>query len=288
MNVHLAVPDLLWPDRDSQAAVDPGRFAALETVARARPARVDAGGWPRAVAPRSVEDNRSCTARARRRWRGARRRLVAARRSVLAAAEPGDGGAARRRDVRSSRAPRPTRSPGTSIGISANAASRSIPCIRQPVHGYLRTEGAARRARVAACSRPGQGDRRPSGSRRRGGAPTRARERDPDAAARSSGETARERRGEPPINAVWLWGGGRLERPTVRPFQRVRGQARSPPASRSAPAPRSAAPRRCRALASSPITTATAPPPVPSAYGQCRHWRSVDTWCRTASPPAMA
>ena len=35
---------------------------------------------------------------------------------------------------------------------------------------------------------------------------------------------ARERRGEPPINAVWLWGGGRLTRTTVRPFQRVRGQ----------------------------------------------------------------
>ena len=35
---------------------------------------------------------------------------------------------------------------------------------------------------------------------------------------------AREQRGEPPINAVWLWGGGRLERPAVRPFQRVRGQ----------------------------------------------------------------
>ena len=35
---------------------------------------------------------------------------------------------------------------------------------------------------------------------------------------------AREQRGEPPINAVWLWGGGRLERPGGRPFQRVRGQ----------------------------------------------------------------
>jgi hypothetical protein len=33
---------------------------------------------------------------------------------------------------------------------------------------------------------------------------------------------AREDRGAPPINAVWLWGGGRLQRPATRAFARVR------------------------------------------------------------------
>jgi hypothetical protein len=33
---------------------------------------------------------------------------------------------------------------------------------------------------------------------------------------------ARERRGAPPVNAVWLWGGGRFARPAARPFRRVR------------------------------------------------------------------
>ncbi|HET9042812.1 MAG TPA: regulator [Burkholderiales bacterium] len=33
---------------------------------------------------------------------------------------------------------------------------------------------------------------------------------------------AREDRGAPPINAVWLWGGGRLQRPPARAFARVR------------------------------------------------------------------
>jgi hypothetical protein len=33
---------------------------------------------------------------------------------------------------------------------------------------------------------------------------------------------ARESRGEPPINGLWLWGGGRLLRPATRAFARVR------------------------------------------------------------------
>jgi hypothetical protein len=33
---------------------------------------------------------------------------------------------------------------------------------------------------------------------------------------------AREDRGAPPINSVWLWGGGRLRRPAARAFARVR------------------------------------------------------------------
>src|SRR5262245_6570567 len=45
MNVHLAVPDLLWPDRDGRAAAAPGRFAALETLlARGRRSSRPAAG----------------------------------------------------------------------------------------------------------------------------------------------------------------------------------------------------------------------------------------------------
>jgi hypothetical protein len=36
---------------------------------------------------------------------------------------------------------------------------------------------------------------------------------------------AREARGAASINAVWLWGGGRLQRPATRPFARVRSAA---------------------------------------------------------------
>jgi hypothetical protein len=35
---------------------------------------------------------------------------------------------------------------------------------------------------------------------------------------------AREARGAPAVNSVWLWGGGRLERPATRPFARVRSR----------------------------------------------------------------
>ncbi len=54
---------------------------------------------------------------------------------------------------------------------------------------------------------------------------------------------ARERRGEPPINAVWLWGGGRLAAPDrARRSSACAGRTRSPQDSRSA----SGARGRCR------------------------------------------
>ena len=219
MNVHLAVPDLLWPDRETAAAADPGPLAALETLfARGRRKR------------RSAVDLES--------WLLAEWQAESAAVHSLAAdgGEPGDGYWARA-DPCSLRVTRDAVVPLDSamFDISRTEAEALVEHLNrhfadrglvfhplQPERWYVRIEApwphvapslSAARGRPVVV-RPGA---------------------DPDAARSAAlaneiqmalhehpANEARERRGEPPVNAVWLWGGGRFARPAARPFRRVR------------------------------------------------------------------
>jgi hypothetical protein len=219
MNVHLAVPDLLWPDRDSRAAADPGRCVALEhLLARGRRASAPAAGLEQ--------------------W------LLAAWQTTGPAAHAlvADGGVPDdawwlRADPCSLRLDRETVVPldaamfelardeadALAGHLNRQLAGRGLALHPlQPERWYLRSDtplGAAATPLPAARGKP-VGVRPGAGG---------------DEARLQALATelqmllhdhpvneARERRGEPPINAVWLWGGGRLECTAARPFQRVR------------------------------------------------------------------
>jgi hypothetical protein len=219
MNVHLAVPDLVWPDRDSRAAADPGRFVALETLlARGRRSATVSGGFEQ--------------------WLLAAWQARAAAPHALVA----DGGAAGdawwlRADPCSLRLNRETvvpldaamfelsRSDADALAghLNARLAGRGFAFDPlQPERWYLRSEaplGADAPPLALARGRPV--DVRPGAGGDEARLSALANEIQMLLHDHPVNE-ARERRGEPPVNAVWLWGGGRLERPGARPFQRVR------------------------------------------------------------------
>jgi hypothetical protein len=219
MNVHLAVPDLLWPDRESRAAADPGPLGALETlIARGRRTRgtaADLESWLLAA------------------WRAD---SAAAHTLVADGGEPGSHYWARA-DPCSLRVSREHLVPldPAMFEISRAEAEALVDHLNrhfadhglvfhplQPQRWYVRIDApwphvapplAAARGKPLAVH-PGA---------------------DPNAARSAAFATeiqmalhdhpvnqAREARGEPPVNAVWLWGGGRSARPGARPFRRVR------------------------------------------------------------------
>ncbi len=219
MNVHLAVPDLLWPDRETAVAADPGPLAALEMLLsrgrRKRGTAVDLESWLLAE------------------WQAE----SAAVHSLAAdGGEPGDGYWARA-DPCSLRVTRDAVIPldAAMFALSRTEAEALVAHLNrhfadrglvfhplQPERWYVRIENPW--PQVA-----------PSLSAARGRPVVVHPGADPDA-ARSAAlaneiqmalhehpvNEARERRGAPPVNAVWLWGGGRFARPAARPFRRVR------------------------------------------------------------------
>jgi len=219
MNVHLAVPDLLWPDRDSRAAADPGRCVALERLlARGRRA-------PAAVA-------------------GLEQWLLAAWQTAgpAAHARVADGGAPDdawwlRADPCSLRLNRETAVPldaamfdlardeadALAGHLNRQLAGRGLALHPlRPERWYLRSDtplGAAATPLAAARGRPV--DVHPGAGGDEARLQALATELQMLLHDHPVNE-ARERRGEPPVNALWLWGGGRLERTARRPFQRVR------------------------------------------------------------------
>jgi hypothetical protein len=218
MNVHLAVPDLLWPDRETPAP-DPGPLPALEMlVARGRRkggTAPDLESWLLAE------------------WQA---EGAAAHSLVADGGAPGDGYWARA-DPCSLRVSRDavvpldpavfdlTRPEAEALVAHLNRhfADRGLAFhALQPERWYLRLDAACPLDGPALAAARGK----PLGVRP--GA-------DPAAARRAAlvneiqmalhehpVNEAREARGEPPVNAVWLWGGGRLARPAARPFRRVR------------------------------------------------------------------
>jgi hypothetical protein len=219
MNVHLAVPDLIWPDRDTRAAADPGRLAALEMLmARGRRSPSAAGGleeWLLAA------------------WGTAG---PAPHALVADGGTPGDDWWLRA-DPCSLRLNRETVVPLDAAmfelsraeadalveHLNRNLADRGLVFHGlQPERWYLQTATplgedapplAAARGRAVEVH-PGAGG---------GEARLHALANEIQMLLHDHPvNEARERRGEPPVNAVWLWGGGRLARTAARPFQRVR------------------------------------------------------------------
>jgi hypothetical protein len=219
MNVHLAVPDLVWPDRATRAAADPGRFPALETLlARGRRSSTVAGGleqWLLAA------------------WQAA----GAAPHALLAdGGVPGEGWWLRA-DPCSLRLNRETVVPLDAAMFDLSRAEADE--LAAHLNAQLAGRGLAFRAAqperwYLAAEAPLGGSATPLALAR--GKPVDVHPGAGDEEVRLSAlanevqmllhdhpvNEARERRGQPPVNAVWLWGGGRLARPAARPFQRVR------------------------------------------------------------------
>jgi hypothetical protein len=223
MNVHLAVPDLLWPDRETLPAAAPSRLTAVETLI--------AKGRRKARAATGLES-----------WLLASWQAQGAAPHSLAAdgGRPGDAYWLRA-DPCSLRVNRDAVVPvdASMFEISREEAEALVERLNghfsdrglvfhplQPDRWYLRVDApgalvsppdalplAIARGRAMAAH-PGTGQD----------------------AARSAAlaneiqmllheqpvNEVRERRGEPPVNAVWLWGGGRFATPAARPFRRVR------------------------------------------------------------------
>lgn len=221
MNVHLAVPDLIWPDRDSRAAADPGRFAALETLlARGRRSAGRAAGFEQ--------------------WLLAAWQTTGSAPHALVAdgGVPGDGWWLRA-DPCSLRLNRETVVPldATMFELSRTEADALAGHLNrqladrglafhplQPERWYLRTEAPlGENAPPLAVARGRAIDVHPGAGGEEARLHALANEIQMLLHDHPVNE-ARELRGEPPINAVWLWGGGRLAPAAARPFQRVRGQ----------------------------------------------------------------
>jgi len=215
MNVHLAVPDLLWPERETAAAADPGPLPALERLfargRRKRGAAADLESWLLAE------------------WRA---ESAAAHSLAADGGEPGDAYWARA-DPCSLRVTRDALVPldSTLFDLSRTEAEALVADLNrhfadrgltfhpwQPERWYLRAEV------------PGPYDGPPLAVAR--GRPLAIRPGAAPGAALANEiqmllhehpvNEARERRGAAPVNAVWLWGGGRFARPAARPFRRVR------------------------------------------------------------------
>jgi len=219
MNVHLAVPDLIWPDRDSRAAADPGRFAALETLlARGRRSPGAAGGFEQ--------------------WLLAAWQTTGPAPHALVAdgGAPGDGWWLRA-DPCSLRLNRETvvpldaamfelsRTEADALAghLNAHLADRGLAFhALQPERWYLRAAPPlGRDAPPLAAARGKPVDVHPGAGGEEARRQALANEIQMLLHDHPVNE-ARERRGEAPVNAVWLWGGGRLEPTTARPFRRVR------------------------------------------------------------------
>lgn len=219
MNVHLAVPDLLWPGRETAVDADAEPLAALETLfARGRRKRgtaVDLESWLLAQ------------------WQAD----AAAAHSLAAdGGAPGDAYWARA-DPCSLRVTRDavvpldaamfeisrTEAEALAEHLNRHFADRGLAFqVLQPERWYVRIDAPWPHAAPSLAAARGKPVVVRPGA-------------DPDA-ARSAAlaneiqmalhehpvNAARERRGAPPVNAVWLWGGGRLARPGARPFRRVR------------------------------------------------------------------
>jgi hypothetical protein len=219
MNVHIAVPDLLWPDRDTAAATDPGSLPALETLIargrRKRGAATDLESWLLAA------------------WRAD----SAAPHSFVA-----DGGAPGadywvRADPCSLRVTRDAVVPldAAMFEISRTEADALAGHLNRHFAGRGLVFHPARPERwYARIDAPGPHVAPPLAAVR--GRALLVRPGADAAAARSAAlaneiqmalhehpvNEARERRGVPSVNAIWLWGGGRFARPAARPFPRVR------------------------------------------------------------------
>jgi len=219
MNVHLAVPDLFWPDRDTLSAALPGRLAAVETLL-ARGRRIlgtpaDFESWLLAMwqttgaAPHSFVADGGQPGNAY--WLRADPCSLRVNRDVVVPVDASMFDLSR--DETESLVER----------LNAHFADRGLVFHpMQPERWYVRVDG------------PLPHDAPPLAVAR--GRPIEVR---PGADAASwhmlSNEIqmalhehpvneARERRGAPPVNAVWLWGGGRFTAPAVRPFRRVRAR----------------------------------------------------------------
>jgi hypothetical protein len=220
MNVHLAVPDLVWPDRAARAAAAPGRLVALETLlARGRRSPALAAGleqWLLAA------------------WQAA---APAPHSLVADGGAPGEGWWLRA-DPCSLRLNRETvvpldagvfelsRAEADALAGHLNAQLTGRGFVfhpLQPERWYLAAEaalGADAPPLAAARGRPV--DVHPGAGGDEARLHALANEIQMLLHDHPVNE-AREQRGELPVNAVWLWGGGRLARPAGRPFHRVRG-----------------------------------------------------------------
>jgi hypothetical protein len=227
MNVHLAVPDLRWPHRepggdtgdDTRAGTALGRLPALETLVargrRSRGAGVTLEQWLLAA------------------WRAD----GAAPHSLVA-----DGGAPGeawwlRADPVSLRVNRETIVPLDAAAFELSRAEAEA--LAGALDRHFRERGIAFEVReperwYARAPAPLGRDALPLAAAR--GAPIGVRPGAGGDEARLQAlaneiqmvlhehpvNEARERAGAPPVNGLWLWGGGRFAPPAARPFRRVR------------------------------------------------------------------
>jgi hypothetical protein len=219
MNVHLAVPDLLWPDRETAVAADPGPLAALETLfARGRRKRgtaVDLESWLLAA------------------WQA---ESAAAHSLAADGGEPGDGYWARA-DPCSLRLTHEAVVPLDSamFELSRAEAEALVAHLNRHFAGRGLVFHPLQAERWYLRIEAPWPDTAPSLAAVRG-KPVEVRPGADPSATRSAAlaneiqmalhehpvNEAREQRGAPPVNAVWLWGGGRFARPAACPFRRVR------------------------------------------------------------------
>lgn len=219
MNVHLAIPDLFWPAGRARPDADPGRFTALEQLfARGRRTHGSAAGLDAWLLDA---------------WQASG---GAAAYSLLAdGGEPGEAYWAHA-DPCHLRVSRDhallvdatmfdlSRAEAEALAetINRHFADRGIVCYpMQPERWYLRVDGTARFDAPALALARGKP------------VSTHARVAHSHALANELQmllhehpvNVAREAHGDEPVNAVWLWGGGRFAAPARAPFRRVRTHA---------------------------------------------------------------
>jgi hypothetical protein len=219
MNVHVAVPDLFWPDAASVHETRGGRLPALEAlVARGRRAAgrsrgleawllaqwgvADAGPAPYALLADGGEPGDAW-------WLCAEPCHMRVNLDHLV---PTD---ATLFDV--------TRAEADALVVSLNhhfnAAGLGFLAL-QPERWYLRSAEPVDGAAPSLAAARGQRLESPAG---RGNARFNALANEIQMVLHGHVvNEVREGRGAHPINAVWLWGGGRLQRPAARTFARVR------------------------------------------------------------------
>jgi hypothetical protein len=219
MNVHLAVPDLLWPDRETRAAADPGPLAALETlIARGRRQRgvaPDLESWLLAV------------------WQAG---SAAAHSLAADGGAPGDGYWVRA-DPCSLRVGREALVPvdAAMFEISRADADALVEHLNRhfadrglvfhasrPERWYARGDAPWPHAAPPLAAIRGRPLAVHPGADANGARGAALANEIQMALHEHPVNQAREARSELPVNAVWLWGGGRFASPAARPFRRVR------------------------------------------------------------------
>ena len=219
MNVHLAVPDLFWPDRATFSAADPGRLAALESLlARGRRtarAPIDLEAWllatwqatgaaPHALVADGGEPGDDYWSRADPCSLQVNRETVVPIDTALFELSRAEAGALVERLNR--------HFDDGALVFHALAPERWYARLAAPLEHDAPSLASARGKPVAVL--PGSGP---------GAARWHALANEIQMALHENPvNEAREQRGEMPVNAVWLWGGGRLTPAAVRPFRRVR------------------------------------------------------------------